>query len=358
MIARFKGLDWGMLAALGVMAAASLLILTSVAPAFFARQLSWYVASFVVILAASQVDWRRLGAHAWFRYGLYGIAVLLLLFSNLQGATIRGTKSWILIGGFQFEPVELAKLALLIVFAHFFSRRHVEAWYGKNILFSFFLMAVPTALIVAHPDLGSAVIVVALWISFLLMGSVHTKRLLAGLVAVAVGAVLMWSFVLKPYQKDRVISFLFPERDPLGASYNVIQSKVAIGSGGLLGKGFGGGTQARLHFLPAVQNDFLFAAFVEEWGVVGGVFLLLTFAFVVYRMSAVGLRAKENFTRFLALGGGVLFVLQSFINIASNLGLLPVTGLTFPFFSYGGSSLLTSALLIGIIQHIKVESSS
>ena len=125
---------------------------------------------------------------------------------------------------------------------------------------------------------------------------------------------------------------------------------------GIFGRGFGGGTQARLHFLPAAQNDFLFAAFTEEWGVAGGAALLLTFALFLYRIGAVGLRARDNYAWLIAWGGGILFAVQSFINIGSNLGLLPVTGLTFPFFSYGGSSLLTSALLVGIIQHIKIES--
>jgi len=338
------------------MAAASLLTLASVAEEFFPRQLGWYVGVFVVIFVASLVDWGRLGNHAWFRYGLYGFAVFLLLVSNVFPTAIRGVRSWIAVGGFQFEPAELAKLALLVVFAHFFSRRHIEAWYGKNILVSFVLMAIPTALIMAHPDFGASTVVVVLWIAFLLMGSVHTKRLLLGLLAAGAAVVLMWSFVLKPYQQDRVVSFLSPERDPLGASYSVIQSRVAIGSGGLFGKGFGGGTQGKLHFLPAAHNDFLFAAFVEEWGAAGGAVLLLTFTFFLYRVGAVGLRAKENFSRLLALGGGVLFAVQAFINVGFNLGLLPVTGLTFPLFSYGGSSLLTSALLIGIIQHIKVES--
>ncbi|MFH1161800.1 MAG: FtsW/RodA/SpoVE family cell cycle protein [Candidatus Jorgensenbacteria bacterium] len=353
---RLRYIDWGMMGALAFLAAAGLVTLASVAEEFFPRQLGWYLAALAIILLAVQVDWKRLGDHAWFRYGIYGLSVFLLVVSNLQSSTIRGTKSWIVVGGFQFEPAELAKFALILVLAYFFSRRHVEAWYGKNILVSFVLMAIPTALIMVHPDFGDGVVVVAVWVAFLLMGGVHTKRFLAGLAAAAVAMALMWTFVLKPYQQDRVVSFLFPERDPLGASYNVIQSKVAIGSGGLFGKGFGGGTQARLHFLPAAHNDFLFAAFAEEWGVVGGAALLLTFTFFLYRVGSVGLRAKDNYSRLIALGGGVLFAVQSFINVGSNLGLLPVTGLTFPFFSYGGSSVLTSALLIGIIQHIRVES--
>lgn len=353
---RFRHLDWGMLAALGIMALASLLSLASVAPAYFVRQLSWYVGFFIVVFVASQFDWRRLGARAWFRYGFYGFAVLLLVATNLLFSSIHGAKSWITIGGFQFEPVELTKVALIIIFAHFFSRRYVEAWYGKNILVSFFLMALPTVLVVIQPDLGSSLILIALWIAFLFMGSIHVKRLLMGMCIAIAAAVLAWCFVLKPYQQDRITSFLFPERDPLGVSYNVIQSKVAIGSGGIFGKGFGGGTQARLHFLPAAHNDFLFASFIEEWGAAGGALLLFAFTFFLFRISAVGLRAKDNYSRFLALGGGVLFAVQAFINVGANLGFLPVTGLTFPFFSYGGSSLLTAALLVGIIQHIKVES--
>lgn len=355
-LSRFRNFDWLLFGGFAFLAAAGLATLYSAEPAFFYRQLVWYAIGFCVIFGASQVNWRWLGGQAWFRYGLYWASVALLLVSNFQQFTIRGTKSWIIFGGFQFEPSELAKLALIFVLAHFFSRRYIEAWHGKNILLSFFYTMIPMALILIHPDLGSAAVVFFLWLGFLLAGGVHKKRLIIGLVLLAMLLVVFWSFALKPYQKDRLIGFLFPERDPLGINYNVIQSKIAIGSGGFWGKGYGEGTQAKLHFLPEAHADFLFAAFVEEWGVVGGVFLLLAFAIIFLRVAAIGLRAKDNYSRFVVLGSGLFLATHLFINIGSNLGLVPVSGITLPFFSYGGSNLLTTALLVGILEHIKLGS--
>lgn len=346
-----------MMGALLVVAAASLVTLSSIAPDFFLRQLLWYLLGLGIIAGAAAVDWRWLGGERWFRIGLYGLALLLLVATYLQGTIIRGTKSWLVAGEFQFEPAELMKLALIVLLAHFFARRHLEAWRGRNILFSLIAVGVPVVLIMFHPDLGSALMVLTVWLGIFLASGIHVKRFLAGLVLGVIALVLLWSFALAPYQKARITGFLFPERDPLGASYNVIQSKIAIGSAGIFGKGFGGSTQARLGFLPAAHNDFLFAAFVEEWGAIGALVLIAAYFALLARILRVGMRAGDNYSRFLSIGAATLFLAQFFVNTGSNVGLLPVAGLTFPFMSYGGSSLLTSALLIGIIQHIHVESS-
>lgn len=358
MMFRTRHLDWGLLAGLFVLASASLVSLASSNIAFFWRQLIWYVIALLVIFAGSRMDWRWLGSQSWFRYGLYGASLVLLIISNFQSGTIRGTKSWITVGGMQFEPAELVKLALIFLFAHFFARRHIEAWRMKNIFTSFAYAALPAGLIAIHPDFGGAFAVMVLWFGFLLMGGVHVKRFLLGTGVVLVGVILMWNFFLKPYQQERITGFLFPERDPLGVNYNVIQAKIAIGSAGFWGKGFGMGTQVQFHFLPEAQTDFLFAAFVEEWGMLGGVIVLLTFFFIVYRIISIGLRARDNYFRLISLGGGLYFIVHFFINIGSNLGMLPVAGITFPFFSYGGSNLLTSSIILSVIEHIKLESSA
>ncbi|MFH0806474.1 MAG: FtsW/RodA/SpoVE family cell cycle protein [Candidatus Brennerbacteria bacterium] len=355
---RFHALDWKMMGALVVIASASLIALASIAPDFFLRQLLWYGIALIIIFGAVYINWRWLGGERWFRFGLYGLALLLLVATHLQGTVIRGTTSWLIVGGFQFEPSELMKLALIVLLAHFFARRHLEAWRGRNILFSLVAVGIPVMLIMFHPDLGSALIVLTIWLGIFLASGIHMKRFFAGVVLAGIATALLWSFALAPYQKARITGFLFPERDPLGTSYNVIQSKIAIGSAGFFGKGFGGGTQARLGFLPAAHNDFLFAAFVEEWGTVGALVLLAAYFTFLVRIISIGARANDNYSRFLAIGAAALFLAQFFVNTGSNVGLLPVTGLTFPFFSYGGSSLLTAALLVGIIQHIHVESSS
>ena len=346
-----------MLGALLVIAAASLVTLASIAPDFFLRQLLWCGFAVLIIGIAVLVDWRWLGGERWFRFGLYGFALFLLIATHLQGTVIRGTTSWLVVGGFQFEPAELMKLALIVLLAHFFARRHLEAWRGRNILFSLVAVGAPVTLIMLHPDLGSALIVLIVWLGIFLSSGIHVRRFLAGLLLAVVALVLLWSFALAPYQKARITSFLFPERDPLGTSYSVIQSKIAVGSAGWFGKGFGGSTQALLGFLPEAHNDFIFAAFVEEWGAVGAFVLIAAYLAFLARVVAIGMRASDNYSRFLSIGAATLFLAQFFVNTGSNVGLLPVTGLTFPFFSYGGSSLLTSALLVGIIQHIHVESS-
>jgi rod shape determining protein RodA len=165
---------------------------------------------------------------------------------------------------------------------------------------------------------------------------------------------VLWFTVLKPYQQDRITAFLFPTHDPLGANYNVIQSKIAIGSAGFWGKGFGGGTQVKLNFLPAAKTDFLFAAFIEEWGIIGGLILISVFLFFVYRLVGIGRLARDNYSRFIVLGTISFIFIHFIVNIGANIGLLPVTGLTLPLFSYGGSNLLTTSLLLSIIEHVKL----
>jgi rod shape determining protein RodA len=358
MMLRLKQFDWALVAGLGVLAAASLVSLASSSIGQFWRQLLWYGVGFFIIIVGSRLNWRWIGSQAWFRYSLYFVGIAFLIVSNLQSGTVRGTKSWITVAGLQFEPGEIVKLALILVFAHFFARRHIEAWRIKNIALSFMYAAIPAGLIAIHPDFGSAFTIMALWFGFLLVGGVHVKRFLLGAGVVLLAAVLMWSFFLKPYQQQRITGFLFPERDPLGVNYNVIQAKIAIGSAGFWGKGFGMGTQVQFHFLPEAQTDFLFAAFVEEWGILGGLLVLLTFFFIVYRVLMIGLRARDNYFRLISLGGGLFFIIHFFVNVGSNLGLLPVAGITFPFFSYGGSNLLTSSIILSIIEHIKLESSA
>ena len=166
---------------------------------------------------------------------------------------------------------------------------------------------------------------------------------------------ISWQLVLRPYQKDRIVGFLFPEHDPLGINYNVTQSKIAIGSGGWFGKGFGQGTQVQLGFLPEAHTDFIFATFVEEWGALGGLFLIVGLGYVVFRIIKIGMMSEENFGRFVSIGTAIMILIQSFLNIGFNLGILPVVGIPLPFLSYGGSHLLTTALLIGIIQNIAKE---
>jgi rod shape determining protein RodA len=358
MFSRLRHLDWTLLVALAILAAASVISLLSFAPSFAPRQIAWFAAAFFFIIFGSQIDWRWLGNQAWFRYGVYWVTILFLVLTHIHPTIVRGTKSWLVLGPIQFQPAELAKLALIFLLASFFTRRHIEAWRGKNLLVSFGYLALPVLLVLAHPDLGSAAILIGIWIGFLLLSGVNVKRLLVGLLIAAILAGVAWQFVLKPYQQDRIRAFLFSSGDPLGINYNVLQSKIAIGSAGFWGKGYQAGTQTQLGFLPEPTSDFLFAAFIEEWGFLGGMLILLTFLVLLYRIMRTGLRARDNYSRFVVLGGGLFFLIHFCINVGSSLGLIPVAGITFPFFSYGGSNLLTSAALLAILEHIHCESSS
>lgn len=353
---RWRSFDWFLFGAVLLLGAAGLVSLLSSARVFFWRQLLWYGLAIATVVFGSRLDWRWLINQNWFRYGLYSLSVFILIISNLQSRTIRGTKSWLTIGSFQFEPAELAKVALVILLAGFFSRRYLEAWRGKNIIVSLGLTLIPMALVAIHPDLGSALVIASIWLGFLLMSGIHYKRLAIGFFLALLVFGLLWGFYLKPYQKDRLTGFFSQSRDPLGINYNVIQSKIAIGSAGIFGKGFGAGTQTQLNFLPEDQTDFIFAAFVEEWGLLGGLVIVLTFLFLIYRIVLIGLAASTNEAKFISLGTGLIFLTHFVINLGSNLGLLPVAGIPFPFLSYGGSSLLTDAVLISILEHIKLES--
>ena len=357
MTGTLRNFDWVLFVSFLVLAVASLISLASSGIVFFWRQLIWYVLGFTIILGGSRLDWRGIISQPLFRYGLYWFSVLLLVLSNLQTGTIRGVKSWLSFGSFQFEPAELAKLALILVLAGFFSRRYIAAWLGKNIFLSFFYAFIPTALVAIQPDFGSALVILGIWIGFLLMSGINKKRLVLGFIVAVLIVTLLWMFFLKPYQKDRFVGFIFPESDPLGVNYNIIQSKIAIGSAGFWGKGFGEGTQTQLNFLPETQTDFLFAAFVEEWGLFGGILIILTFVLIIFRIVGIGIRARNNDSKFIVLGVGLVLVIHFFVNIGSNLGVLPVTGINFLFLSYGGSSILTTAILISIVEKIKLESS-
>ncbi len=350
-------MDWALMGALFFLAAVSLVALASYDQDFFHKQLVWYAIGFVVIFAGAFIDWGWLVRWPIFQYGIYWLAVAFLVASNLQSHVIRGAKSWLVVGGFQFEPAELAKFALIILLAGFFTRRHLAAWRTKYLFISGFYVGLPALLIAIHPDLGSTIIILSIWVGFVLMSGINKKRFFIGLLVALLLFALLWFSFLKPYQKDRLTAFLSPNRDPLGINYNVIQAKIAIGSAGLLGKGFGEGTQTHLHFLPEAQTDFIFAAFTEEWGLLGAFLLILTYIVLFYRLMDIGLRAGSNEEKFLILGAFLIIFVQFLINIGSNLGLVPVTGITLPFVSYGGSSLLTVAVLVSIIQHIKLESS-
>lgn len=350
-----KKLDWQLNLAVLFLGIAGLLSLISAKSDLFYKQLLFWGIGIIFIFLIIIFDWRPFVNYRGMLLGIYILIIALLIATYFFAPVVRGVRGWLMIGSFQLQASEFAKLALIIVFAGFFRKKHIAIARVSNLLVSFFYFAIPVGLVAIQPDLGSAIVLFAIWFGFLLVSGIRLKHLIISLLIFAVIATMMWFSVLKPYQKERILGVFFPERDALGINYNVIQSKIAIGSAGFFGKGFRQGTQVQLGFLPEAQTDFIFAALVEEFGLIAGFLTIATFVILVLRIVKIGLDSDVNFNRFVCLGTGILFIVQFILNIGSNLGLTPVIGVTFPFLSYGGSSLLTNLIIIGIIQSIVVR---
>lgn len=318
----------------------------------FGKQVVLISIGILVMFFLSFFNHRYLKNHSMPVLVLY-ILSLVLLGLTFYFRSIRGTNSWIIFGNLTFEPVELTKLFLIILLAKYFSQKHVHIYRFSHILASGFYFIIPTFLIINQPDLGSAIILSLIWGSFIIAAGINKKNLIILLLITAVFAAGSWSFILKPYQKVRVFSFLDQNKDPLGSGYNLIQSKIAIGSGSWFGNGLGKGSQANLGFLPEPHNDFIFAAFIEQFGFIGGMVLLGLILFLIYRIIVIGLLTTANFGKLFSIGLSVFIFSHVFISVGVNIGLLPVTGIPFSFLSAGGSNLISIMAGLGILQSIK-----
>ena len=279
---------------------------------------------------------------------IFGLAGLFFL-----APEIRGVKSWYKIGQVSIDPAEFAKLALLLFLAKYFSLRHVELYRIYHILVSGFYVLAPAALVALQPNMGSALILASLWLSILVISGIRLKSFLAicflGIIIFGLG----WSFLLHDYQKERIIGFVAPNADPLGISWSQNQAKIAIGSGGIFGQGFGKGSQTQYGFLSEPQNDFIFSAIAEEFGLAGVIVLFSIIIIMLSRIIKIIIHSNSNFSSLFGAGFAVILATQIFINIGMNLGLLPVIGVGLPFVSYGGSSLIVTFIGLGILQNIK-----
>lgn len=348
----FRKLDLGMLGAILILLLAGLLVFASSNQELFMRQLVWISAAIILMIGVPFLNIRALLSYRWFILGIYCFVLLLLIITYITAPTIQGTRSWIVIGPVQIQPSEFMKAALVILFSSFFAIRHVAIARFGIILSSFLYFIIPAAIVLLQPDLGSCLVLLGIWLGFLLISGIPRKYIFIGILIFCVVGIVAWNFFFADYQKDRIEALFKPSEDPLGVNYSVVQSKIAIGSGGILGKGFGGGTQVQLGFLPAAQTDFVFAAFVEEWGFLGGIVVIGAFIFLLYRLLRTARDATSNLPRFIALGTSLVLIIHFVINMGSTLGLLPVVGIGLPFVSYGGSNLLTVSFLVGIIQSI------
>jgi rod shape determining protein RodA len=296
----------------------------------------------------------RLPPAAWRSYSLvaYGMGILLLIGVLFFGRVINGARSWYSIVGFSFQPVEFMKVGMVLFLAYLIERGgrafHSFYFFSKTALY----VALPVLLILRQPDLGSAMVLFGIWLCVLLIVGIKRRYVFLLAVGLVATAVIGWFFVFAPYQKDRILTFLDPNHDPLGAGYNVQQSIIAIGAGRVFGRGLGEGSQTQLRFLPEGQTDFIFAVIGEELGFVGVSVVFLAFLFIWYRCMRIAMVARDDFGLFVTLGTLVLLICEITINIGATIGIMPVTGITLPFVSAGGSSLMMHALLLGIVAGV------
>lgn len=336
-----------------ILTAASLAALSSISLHLFWLELVWISLGAGFVFLFVFVDWRSLLNHRWIINAIYGLAAVLLVLVYFHGPLIRNVRSWLSFGLFNFEPVELAKIALILLYAEYFSRRHLSIARWKTILTSFIFFVVPAGLTVLQPDLGSAIVLFGIWFGFLLASGLPWRRIFIAAVALTVAGVIMWTYVLRDYQRARVTGFLYPERNVLGVNYSVTQSKIAIGSSGFWGKGYRQGSELQLGFLTEPSSDFILAAFIEEWGLLGGALVVGSFLWLIYGVLTAGAVADRNFEKFICLGAAMVWGVHFLLNAGSGLGLTPVVGVTFPFLSYGGSSTVTNFFLLSIVYAIK-----
>ncbi|MFH1246428.1 MAG: FtsW/RodA/SpoVE family cell cycle protein [Candidatus Liptonbacteria bacterium] len=318
----------------------------------FWLQLMWTVLGILFLALMIHYDWRAIFNHKVVIWGIYIGMVLLLLITYFTSPVIRNTRSWIVLGPVNFQPVEFTKIALILLYAWYFKRRHLAIGRWPTIITSLILFALPAGLTLLQPDLGSASILFGVWFGFLLTSGLPRSKIFMAVVAFAILAVLGWNFALKDYHRARIHGLFFPEENALTVNYSVIQAKIAIGSAGFWGKGYGQGSQTQLGFLTEPSNDFVLASLVEEWGLVGGLVAITSLLALIWNVLKVGLRARGNTEKFFALGTAMVFGLHFLINAGSTVGLFPVVGVPFPFLSYGGSNLLTSFFLLAIMASI------
>ena len=353
-IFRFFRIDWLLLAPAVLISIAGLVTMNSFTGenSYFDKQVIWISISVAVFFAVSLLDFRFLRRTSVV-VSIFALSVIILLVLMAVGSVTKGAKSWFHLGFFSFQPADFIKFAVIIVLAKYFSRRHIEISNVKHILVSGAYVFIIFVMVMAQPDFGSAIIIFFLWLGMVLISGISKKHLMA---VFLIGAILsggLWFYVFKDYQKKRIMTFVYPLTDVRGAGYNAYQSMIAVGSGQLLGKGIGYGTQSKLKFLPEYQTDFIFAAYSEEWGFLGVIMLFSLYGILMWRIISNAYRGATNFEILYGAGLAILFMSHFIINVGMNIGLLPVTGITLPFMSYGGTHMLASFIGLGILMGMR-----
>jgi rod shape determining protein RodA len=353
---KLRSIQWGLVLLIALIAGIGFAMLYSAANGDFqpwaARQMVRFAIVMVAVIAAALIDVRY-----WFRgaYWIYAVALALVVAVDLRGIVGMGAQRWIGIGAMQLQPSEIMKIALVLALARYFHCLPPEnIGRLRYLIMPALMVAVPVLLVLKQPDLGTAMMLLAAGGVLFFLAGVRVWMFAAGAAAALAAVPLAWS-MLRDYQKSRLYTFLDPERDPLGAGYHILQSKIALGSGGLFGKGFLQGTQSHLSFLPEKQTDFIFTMIAEEFGLVGGLILIALYLAVLVYAFAIALRSRSRFGRLLGLGIATNFFLYAFINTAMVVGLIPVVGVPLPLISYGGTAMIAVLLGFGLLMNIGIH---
>lgn len=319
---------------------------------FYVRQLAWIGVSLIALVLVLVIDYKFFVSLSIY---FYSLTVALLAATLVFARFVAGTKSWITLGLMQFQPSEMAKIVMILLFARIFARNKSAYLTPKHTLFALLLAGVPLLLIILQPDLGTAMTFLAIIGGAFVLAGLRRKAILLFLLAAILIGLGGWNFGLKDYQKRRLTTLVNPLHDPRGSGYQVIQSKIAIGAGGLSGKGFMKGSQSQLRFLPARHTDFIFSVIGEETGFMGVLVVIVLYFFMLARMFLSVSKARDRAGVYIIFTAALLIAFQFLVNILMIIGLFPVVGITLPFLSYGGSSLLTSFVACGLVMNVKMR---
>ncbi len=355
----FIHFDWALLGVVLAIASIGILNLYSATAKMemsgtplYLKQIFWLFIGLTVMVTIALIEYRL---YSDFAYFIYFVALFLLIAVLGFGPITAGAQRWLRIGPFTFQPSEFAKISLILVLAKFFHRPPERKDYSlKHLPLPFLLLFLPMALILKQPDLGTAIMLLLVFFSVLIFIKIRWSSLLTIGLTGAAAVPLLWGF-LKEYQKRRILTFFNPELDPLGAGYHLIQSKIAIGSGGILGKGFMEGTQCKLGFLPEQQTDFIFSALGEEWGLVGSLFTIGLYLVLILWGLRIAVQARDRFGAILAFGVVAMLFWHVFINIGMVLGMMPVVGIPLPLLSYGGSFMISTLIGAGLLLSVSMR---
>jgi len=354
-----RKLDWTLIVVVLLLSGAGLLTIYGIGSpeslVYLKKQAIFLGLGFFSMIGLSFFDYRVFKNHSSVLVILYLLSLASLVFV-LFFQEIRGASSWFRLGPLRFEPIEFVKIVMILFLAKYFSLRHIELYRFRHLIVSGFYIGLLAAMVFIQPDFGSAIVLCAVWLGIVMISGIKIRQLIILLLIMTIFLIGSWFVVLQDYQKQRILTFLNPQDDPYGGGYHISQSLIAIGSGGIFGQGTETASQAGLKFLPEQHTDFIFATLAEQRGLFGASLLLILFALMFWRMIKIALTSSNNFSRLFASGLAVMIFTQVIINIGMNIAIMPVTGLTLPFVSYGGSSLVSIFIGLGILQSIKVRS--